>query len=230
MIFPVLAGLFAGLVHVLSGPDHLAAVAPLAADRNTPQWRAGFQWGMGHTAGVLLVGVLMLAFRQVLPIDAISAYSERVVGLALVAVGFWGVRKARHLQVHRHEDGHVHAHVKASPHRTLAPDEHHEQHVQRHLHGHARTRASFLMGMLHGLAGSSHLFGILPALALPTTSSTVAYLGGFGVGAIIAMTAFAAFVGVVATRSGRRGAAAYRTMLYACSFSAFVVGGFWLVA
>jgi hypothetical protein len=228
-MFAAFAGLFAGLVHVLSGPDHLAAVAPLAADRNTPQWRAGFQWGVGHTTGVLLVGILLLAFRQVLPVDAISEYSERIVGVALLAVGFWGVRKARHLQVHRHEHGHVHAHVKVAPHQALAPQEHAHQHVHPHLHGHARTRASFLMGTLHGLAGSSHLFGILPALALPTQSSALAYLGGFGVGAILAMTAFAAFVGMIAVRTGRRGAAAYRVMLYACSFSAVAVGGFWLV-
>jgi ABC-type nickel/cobalt efflux system permease component RcnA len=229
-MFAAFAGLFAGLVHVLAGPDHLAAVAPLAADRTTPQWRAGFQWGVGHTAGVVLVGVLLLAFRQVLPIDAISAYSERIVGLALVAVGIWGVRKARHLQVHRHEDGHVHAHVKPAPRQRLAPQEHAHQHVHPKLHGHARTRASFLMGTLHGLAGSSHLFGILPALAFSTQTSALSYLAGFGIGAIIAMTAFAAFVGFIAVRTGRRGAAAYRTMLYACSLSAFAVGGFWLVA
>jgi hypothetical protein len=227
-MFAAFAGLFTGLVHVLSGPDHLAAVAPLAADRSAPQWRAGFQWGLGHTAGVMLVGVLLLAFREVVPIDGISAYSERIVGLALIAVGVWGARKARHLQLHRHQDGHVHAHVKPAPDRTLAPQEHAHQHTHPQLHGHARTRASFLMGTLHGLAGSSHLFGILPALALPTQSSAIAYLGGFGIGAIAAMTAFAAFVGFVAVRTGRRGAVAYRTMLYACSLSAVAVGGFWL--
>jgi hypothetical protein len=42
------------------------------------------------------------------------------------------------------------------------------------------------------------------------------------------MTAFAAFVGVIAVRTDRRGAAAHRAMLYACSLSAFIVGGFWL--
>lgn len=228
-MFAALAGLFAGLVHVLSGPDHLAAVAPLAADRTAPQWRAGFQWGVGHTAGVVLVGILLLSFRRVIPIEEISAYSERIVGLALFAVGAWGVRKARRLTVHRHDDGHVHAHVKDAPRDTLAATEHARQHVHPRLHGHARTRASFLMGTLHGLAGSSHLFGILPALALPTQSSAFAYLCGFGVGAIAAMTAFAAFVGVIAVRTGRRGAAAYRAMLYACSVSAVIVGGFWLI-
>lgn len=227
-MFAAFAGLFAGLVHVLAGPDHLAAVAPLAADRTEPQWRAGFQWGVGHTAGVVLIGLLLLAFRELVAVDVIAYYSERLVGLALVGVGVWGARQARRLQVHRHDDGHVHAHVKASPHHALAPQEHLEQHRHPRLHGHARTRASFAFGTLHGIAGSSHLFGILPALALPTQSASVAYLAGFGAGAIIAMTAFAALVGTLAVRTGRRGAAAHRLMLYGCSVSAFVVGGVWL--
>ena len=86
------------------------------------------------------------------------------------------------------------------------------------------------MGALHGLAGSSHLFGVLPALALPTQSAALGYLAGFGLGAVVAMTAFAAAVGMLAARASRRSAHAYRTMLYACSLSAFIVGGFWLVA
>ena len=64
-MFAFFAGLAAGLLHVFSGPDHLAAVAPLAADeRSRPQWRAGLQWGLGHTVGVLLIaGLLLLASR-----------------------------------------------------------------------------------------------------------------------------------------------------------------------
>ena len=48
------------------------------------------------------------------------------------------------------------------------------------------------MGVLHGVAGSSHFFGVLPALALPTTSAAVLYIGAFGVGTVAAMTIFAA--------------------------------------
>lgn len=229
-MFSLLAGLAAGLVHVLSGPDHLAAVAPIAADRTQPQWRAGLQWGLGHTAGVMLIGLLLLAFREVLPLDAISAFSERLVGVALLAIGVWGAHRARRLQLHRHEDGHVHAHVKAAPGATLRAHEHAEQHQHPRLHGHPRTRASFVMGTIHGLAGSSHVFGILPALALPTQASAVAYLTGFGAGAIVAMTAFAALVGLLAARAGRHSLTTHRGILYACSLSAFVVGGVWLIA
>lgn len=195
-MFAALAGLATGLVHVLSGPDHLAAVAPLSADPDQPQWRAGLQWGLGHTAGVMVIGLLLISVRQALPIEAISAYSERIVGVALLVVGGWGFARAR----------------------------------RRDPHVHPAAGASFAMGTLHGLAGSSHLFGVLPALALPTQMAALAYLGGFGVGAVLAMTAFSAIVGAVAVRARRRGVNAYRGVLYACSLSAVVVGGFWLIA
>lgn len=93
-MFAFFAGLAAGLLHVFSGPDHLAAVAPLAADGDRNGWRSGLQWGVGHTAGVLLIATLLLFLKHQLPIDAISAYSERIVGLSLIAVGLWGVWKA----------------------------------------------------------------------------------------------------------------------------------------
>lgn len=93
-MFAFFAGLAAGLLHVFSGPDHLAAVAPLATDSDRGHWRTGLQWGFGHTAGVLLIAALLLLIRERLPLDAISAYSERIVGVALIAVGAWGVWKA----------------------------------------------------------------------------------------------------------------------------------------
>jgi hypothetical protein len=195
-VFAALAGLATGLVHVLSGPDHLAAVAPLSAHRERVQWRAGLQWGLGHTAGVMIIGLLLIWFRQLLPIDAISAYSERIVGVALLVVGGWGLLRARSPQPHVHP----------------------------------AASASFAMGALHGLAGSSHLFGVLPALALPTQLDAFSYLGGFGLGAVLAMTAFSALVGAVTVSAARRGANAYRGILYGCSLSAIVVGGFWLIA
>jgi hypothetical protein len=97
-------------------------------------------------------------------------------------------------------------------------------------HVHASVRASFAMGTLHGVAGSSHLFGILPALALPTQAAALLYLAGFGIGAVLAMTVFSAAIGALAARAAKRGVNAYRGVLYACSFAAFVVGGLWLVA
>jgi len=94
-MFPFFAGLAAGLMHVFTGPDHFAAIAPLAAERKKGQWRTGLQWGVGHTFGVLLIASLLLWIRDRLPLDTITAFSERMIGYALIAVGGWGIWKAR---------------------------------------------------------------------------------------------------------------------------------------
>lgn len=189
------AGLAAGFFHVLAGPDHLAAVAPLAVDHDRAAWRAGLSWGMGHTAGVLLVGLLLLAFRELIPVAALSAVSERVVGVALVGVGLWGLWRARTVGAHHH----------------------------------LPTAPSFAMGTLHGLAGSSHLYGVLPSLMFASRVDAVAYLGGFGAGAVGAMTAFSTLVGAAASAAGQPQATVRRAVLYAASTAAVVVGGVWLL-
>ncbi|MGH9221274.1 MAG: High-affinity nickel transporter [Vicinamibacterales bacterium] len=192
MTFALFAGLAAGLLHVFSGPDHLAAVAPLAADTDRSHWRTGLQWGVGHTIGVLLIACLLLLIREQLPLDAMSVYSERLVGVALILVGGWGVWKASRS--------------------GFKP--------------HSHAGASFGMGALHGLAGSSHLFGVLPALAFATRFEAALYLTGFGAGAIIGMTAFSAILGLLSSRFSRRHSSG---LLYASSAAALVIGGFWLV-
>jgi ABC-type nickel/cobalt efflux system permease component RcnA len=230
-MFALVAGLAAGFFHVLAGPDHLAAVAPLAVGRERTAWRSGFTWGVGHTAGVVLVGGLLLVFRELLPVETLSAWSERLVGAALVAVGAWGFWQARRLQIHRHAAGAPHAHIAAHGHDHRLPShEHQQQHASPALHGHAASGASFGMGTLHGLAGSSHLFGVLPTLAFASRGDAGLYLAGFGAGAIAAMTVFAALIGAIALASGHAVGTVRRTLLYTSSAAAVVVGGAWLIA
>jgi hypothetical protein len=222
MLAVAAAGVVAGALHVLSGPDHLAAVAPLAADSRRSRWRTGLNWGIGHTSGVLVVGALALALREVLPVERISSFSERLVGAALVAVGLWAARRASTLRVHRHEhahDGSRHSHVHVHAAAAAARHEH-----ARHDH----THASFLFGLLHGLAGSSHVLGVLPALALPTRTASVVYLACYGLGNIASMTAFASAVGAVAARAHDGGQRLYRGLLYGCAAAAIIVGAIWM--
>src|SRR3954469_1908018 len=153
----IVTGALAGLFHVLSGPDHLAAVAPLAAARRERGWLAGWTWGIGHASGVVFVAVLAILLRDALPpIDLISAWGERIVGAALIAIGLWALRRAAAIVPVPHAHGsvsHDHLAVYAGP-----------AWLRRLGHAHA----SFYMGVLHGIAGSSHFLGVLPALALPT--------------------------------------------------------------
>lgn len=213
----LITGTLAGLFHVLSGPDHLAAVAPLAVEDGRRGWLAGWTWGMGHAAGVVVVAVLAVLLRDVLPpVDVISSWSERLVGGALIAIGLWALRRSARMQSARHTHGplsHQHLHVQAGP------------GWARRL-GHAHT--SFCLGVLHGVAGSSHFFGVLPALALPTRAAALTYIGAFGAGTVVAMTAFAAVVGSVTAR-GADDERLHRMMMTAAALLAIVVGGVWLI-
>ena len=213
-----LTGAVAGFIHVLAGPDHLAAVAPLAAADRERGWLAGWTWGIGHAAGVVVVALLAVLLRDALPpIEAISAWSERLVGLALIGLGAWALRRGLDIQSHPHAHGavaHDHLHLGAGP-----------RWIRRLGHAHA----SFYLGVLHGIAGSSHFFGVLPALALPTQGAAVLYIAAFGAGTVVAMTGFAAAVGSVGTRM-RPGTTAHRGLMVAAASLAVVVGTWWLVA
>jgi Cytochrome C biogenesis protein transmembrane region len=215
-VLTVLTGSLAGFVHVLSGPDHLAAVAPLAVADNRRGWFAGWTWGIGHASGVVAVAVVAVLLRDFLPpIDLISAWSERLVGAALIGIGLWALRRSARIEPARHAHGtmsHQHLHVAAGP------------RWARRL-GHAHT--SFCLGVLHGIAGSSHFFGVLPALALPSRAAALLYIGAFGVGTIAAMTAFAAVVGSAGARR-EHGHRLQRAMMTAAAVLAIVVGGVWL--
>lgn len=229
MSIVAVSGLVAGVVHVLSGPDHLAAVAPLAADTRRARWKTGLLWGVGHTSGVLCVGLLLLLLRDLLPIEAVSSWSERLVGVALIGVGVWGLRRALSPRIHVHEhahDGAAHAHVHVHAHDGAAHEE--AARLRPVQHGHDHTHVSFAFGILHGLAGSSHVLGILPALAMPTQSAAVLYMVSYGVGNVSAMTAFSSAMGLMASRARAGGPRLFRGLLYACSAAAVVVGGLWL--
>jgi hypothetical protein len=220
-MFAAVTGLIAGVIHVGSGPDHLAAIAPLAARRPARSWVPGVRWGVGHSSGVGVIGLLSLWLRDLLPVDLLSSWGERLVGVMLLGIGAWALRKALRIHAHEHEhEGERHLHMHAhSPHVEHAVREAHHQH----------THAAFGIGLLHGLAGSSHFLGVLPILAFPTRVQAFSYLAAFAAGTIVCMAAFSWLVGLIASRCSASGTKIYRGMMIFCAASAMLVGCFWLV-
>jgi hypothetical protein len=214
VILTALSGLVAGAFHVLSGPDHLAAVAPLAASDRDRSMRAGWTWGLGHAAGVMAVAALAVLLRDALPpIADISAWGERVVGGALIALGLWSLSHAARLRRTPHAHGatrHEHLQMQRGP-----------RWRRRLGHGHA----SFAVGVLHGVAGSSHFFGVLPALAMPTPAASFSYIAAFGLGTVAAMVGFAAAIGQ-ASRSGTR--ISHHELMAGTGIAAIAVGCVWI--
>jgi len=223
VLFALISGLFAGLLHVWSGPDHLAAIAPLSVGRSKRSWAAGVRWGLGHSSGVLLIGVFALVFRQSLSVNSVSSFAERLVGIVLIAIGIWGFRHAFahrvHSHPHRHGDGsHTHFHIHSSQ----------TAHQTDQTAAHAHTHAAFAIGTLHGIAGSSHFIGVLPALAFSTAAGTVTYLLSYAVGTVVGMAGFSSAVAALRHWRFLAGAAGYRRLMCACSSAAVGVGLYWI--
>lgn len=87
-----LAGLAAGILHVLTGPDHLATVGTLAVEERRRTWVTGLVWGVGHTSGVWIVGVLVLVLRALLPLEQMASYSDRLASGLIETVRGAGYR------------------------------------------------------------------------------------------------------------------------------------------
>ena len=223
MSLVALTGFLAGSLHVISGPDHLTAVAPLAAASASAPWRSGLRWACGHSLGVVLIGFILYAFRSALPIEAYSDWAERLVGVTLCGIGLWTLRRAlsRRLHIHTHahgDDQHVHFHLHSA--RT--------SHPPTVSSAHAHAHAAFGIGTLHGLAGSSHFFAVIPTLALPGMTEVVIYLSTYTVGTILAMAGFAELVGRVVVATSRFGLIPYRMLLGTLALFALGTGVYWI--
>lgn len=200
-------GLAAGGAHALSGPDHLAGVAPFAARSGRGAWRVGAAWGLGHAAGAGAAALVALALRARVPgaEELLSAWSETIVGVLLCVVGAVGLSRALRARARaRHAVDGTHEHVSAA--------------------GHERGSA-FGLGVFHGAAGLSHLFGVLPALGLPGTALPALYLAGYAVGSLACLAVFASGVGAWSS-SGR--ATRHWNVVALASAASVVVGLVWI--
>jgi hypothetical protein len=196
-------------------------VGPIALRAPRRAWLTGFAWGSGHAAGVGALGAGAWLAKDALPLEAFSHVSERLVGVVLVAIGLWALRSTLPLDVHVHEhshDGtrhrHVHAHRAGTDHA--------------HPTAHTHTHAAAGVGALHGFAGTAHLVGVLPAVALDASGAAAAYLLGYAAGSILAMTGFAAGLGALARSASRSGVALVRPLMVTAAIAAVAVGVYWL--
>ena len=218
----LITGLIASSAHVISGPDHLAAVLPLAISSKKKSWMVGLSWGIGHTLGALLIGLLFLLFRRFIKIENISTYSEQIVGIVLITIGAWAIYRTFREREHV---AHDHTHDQKNSDESI--------YSHSHAHTHRQTRqnvfTSLGIGVIHGLAGVSHLFGVIPTLALPTRFQAVMYLTGFALGTIVVMVLFSVLMGILAHKASEsRRREVFKILRIGGGVLAIVVGIYWI--
>uniref|UniRef100_A0ACD5XWQ6 Uncharacterized protein n=1 Tax=Avena sativa TaxID=4498 RepID=A0ACD5XWQ6_AVESA len=184
-------GFLAGCLHTLSGPDHLAALAPLSIGRSPVESAAvGALWGCGHDAGQVMFGLLFLGLKDRLHIEILRTWGTRVVGLTLMVIGAIGIREA----------------TQAAPYVAAALDggaggahQHGGNSLEKALMSSGGKKkeinfATFATGIVHGLQPDA-LMIILPALAMPSRAAGAAFLGMFLVGTVMSMASYTVLIG-----------------------------------
>ena len=100
MTATILYGASSGMLHAVTGPDHVLSLGPVALRHPRASARIGFQWGVGHALGTLLLAIPLLLLSELVHtsfITAMSAWGERIAGVALLAAAgfsFWSKRHA----------------------------------------------------------------------------------------------------------------------------------------
>ncbi len=234
-----------GFLHALE-IDHLLAVTTFVSRRPAlaTAVRFGLKWGVGHSLAVLVLGGILLATGIQWP-DRWNGYGEAAVGVMLVGLGIWSLRATRNLHLHpaAADADHLHLHTHAvgqSDGLTVGPMD--GQTVRRsdrptlshihpgpHSHAHSHARGITLVGLAHGLAGTSAVVALVPVTMVGRAAVGIAYLVAFGLGVTVAMTLFASGAALALRQATGQSLGLGRRVSTGVGWAGVAVGVWWLV-
>ena len=194
-------GFVLGLRHALD-PDHIAAVSTIVSEHKTMAKSAlvGAFWGMGHTASLLIAALAVIALRLEIT-GAAAQWMEFAVAVMLVLLGGRAMRRSlaglnMHVHTHTHdgsEQVHIHFHYPGEKHK----------HEHQHWHLFGVGAPPFLIGMVHGLAGSAGLM-ILVLSTIHTAGAALIYVAAFGLGSLGGMIVMSSLISMPFVWTPRR--------------------------
>lgn len=242
-VIPLATAAVLGFLHALE-IDHMLAVTAFVSRRPALAGAArfGLRWGIGHSLAVFLAGGVLLATGLRWPARW-DSYGEAAVGLMLTGIGLWSLRATRNLHLHPADahGGHAHLHqhrMNPGLHGQLAPNRGHAHenagspethtHGGPHAHAHHHSRGMTLVGLVHGLAGTSAVVALVPVTLLDQVSVGFGYLVAFGLGTTVAMTLFALVAALAMRRAAERSVALGRRIVSSVGIGGIAVGGWWI--
>lgn len=214
-------GLAIGLQHAFE-PDHVAAVTTQLSKRKSKSQTfrqilkegtfkssiLGALWGAGHTTTLVIMGLLMFVLAINIPTNIFLGF-EFLVGLMLVFLAFTTFSnkkffKIKHMHPHAHDNGTIHTH----PH----------DHVGEHSHSHK----SYIIGCIHGLAGSGSLV-VLTATTLGNFETVLSFILIFGIGSVIGMALVSSLIGLPFAFTNKIDSAS-KILRYLAGTASFMIG------
>lgn len=242
-------GLSLGVVHVLTGPDHLSALATLSVGSSWKALSLGIRWGLGHSTGLFVVAAIFLAMDGAVDMRKIDQVCNWIVGFAMIALGGYSVY---HTYITYAREGHTHLHdqdselereieveiteLKAFTDSSIGTPESDNgyppevQLVRDHPLRDPWTQkvVAFSIGIVHGIAGPGGILGVLPAVQLHSWLWSMVYLTSFAFTSTLCMGLFAMVYGECTVRvSDSRKVAMY--LSYFSASLSIIVGVIWII-
>lgn len=286
----ITTGLSLGVLHVLAGPDHLSALATLSVGNSWKAMSLGVRWGLGHSAGLVVVAVIFISLKGEMDLTRIGQISNTILGVFMITIGLYGVigafrtygekRNKRDLDLDRSSsysdvdsseaisqiastitrgsstrkmnDGYADKDgndADAENVQSCADCPSDNDHDNDHDHNHDQLQkcimrmipyvdmhdsttqkvVSFLIGVLHGVAGPGAILGVLPAVEMQSWRASFCYLSSFIVASTLSMGTFAALYGEVTKRLGSTAESVELALRVFSSSLSIFVGFVWLV-
>ena len=217
----IIAGLMIGLAHAFDA-DHISAVSTQLLKNNNSSSNStkhylrnlttsaslkGALWGLGHTSSIMLIALLIVGLSLNIS-DNFFVSAEIIIGLMLIVLGVFAFTNKgifKHNHFHKHSDNEI---LHTHPH----------SHNENHKHGHK----AYLIGCIHGLAGSGSLVA-LTASAMNGFDMIIYFLILFGIGSMIGMGVASGILGLSFILLSKIILAA-KYVRYAVSGISFVIG------
>eukprot|EP00581_Thalassiosira_minuscula_P028670 CAMPEP_0183754484 /NCGR_PEP_ID=MMETSP0739-20130205/3560_1 /TAXON_ID=385413 /ORGANISM="Thalassiosira miniscula, Strain CCMP1093" /LENGTH=383 /DNA_ID=CAMNT_0025991111 /DNA_START=24 /DNA_END=1175 /DNA_ORIENTATION=- len=249
----ITGGVFAGSLHAIAGPDHLAALIPRCV--GLPWYRAarvGAVWGLGHGVSATLLGLAGYLFKKGVRLSGVfgigsgggnngfdllhhaGSFMELAIGVSLIVIGLLGIKEAREWEAPPEEIEALHAAAggggggEGTPQSLSAAATPPYSAASMAINPNPAKRAVLFNGILHGFSWDGAP-SLAPAVAISTFRGSLTFLVSYGLGTMAAMALATTVIG-----EGTRRAAGKldrpdlpRDLSVASSFLALVVGVVW---
>eukprot|EP01082_Thalassiosira_pseudonana_P001243 g1703.t1 g1703 contig10:2614370-2615455(+) len=240
----ITGGLFAGSLHAIAGPDHLAALIPRCC--GLPWYRAariGAVWGLGHGVSATLLGMAGYLVKRGVNLfghggvmgggkfDVLhhaGSFMELAIGVSLIVIGLLGIKEAREWEspgesacevtdaaTGEEEGGQQPQSLSAAVTPNSSP---------------IKTAKSAILfnGILHGFSWDGAP-SLAPAVAISTWRGSLTFLISYALGTMAAMTLATTVIGEGTRRASDKldRPDLPRDLSVGSSFLALIVGVVW---
>jgi ABC-type nickel/cobalt efflux system permease component RcnA len=240
----VLLGLFLGIRHS-TDPDHVVAVSTIVSRHKSIKHSAmiGMLWGLGHSLTIFLVGAVIIFFGIVIP-PRLGLSMEFSVALMLILLGVlnltgvlrWITERFTPSQTGSETPADVSPRISTSPATTgretgttVRRPTFAESFLERTVGklGVYQTLRPFVIGLVHGLAGSAAV-ALLVLSTIRSPAWATAYLLVFGAGTMVGMMLMTTAIALPIAYTDRKFLGASRFMtttsgVFSMAFGLFLV-------